>query len=283
MRVKPTCRGFRRIEQSQNRKQEGQAEEGIGQHDEGGKEIVITGVNTGDFGRSTGETFMELIRALDAVEGIERYRISSIEPNLLTDEIIDFCAQSRAFMPHFHIPLQSGSDEVLKLMHRHYDTQLFAQKIKRIKEVMPHAFIGVDVIVGMRGETDELFEDSYHFIEGLDISQLHVFSYSERPGTKALRIPHVVSPQTKHARSQRLLALSEEKRLAHYNNFIGQARPVLWEHARNGEPMQGFTDNYIRVVQTEGIEAVDNELQTVKLGELTPNKDCLQALLFTDK
>lgn len=250
---------------------------------EGGKEIVITGVNTGDFGRSTGETFMELIRALDAVEGIERYRISSIEPNLLTDEIIDFCAQSRAFMPHFHIPLQSGSDEVLKLMHRNYDTQLFAQKIKRIKEVMPHAFIGVDVIVGMRGETDELFEDSYHFIEGLDISQLHVFSYSERPGTKALRIPHVVSPQTKHARSQRLLALSEEKRLAHYNNFIGQARPVLWEHARNGEPMQGFTDNYIRVVQTEGIEAVDNELQTVKLGELTPNKDCLQALLFTDK
>ena len=249
----------------------------------GGREIVLTGVNTGDFGRSTGETFMELIRALDAVEGIERYRISSIEPNLLTDEIIDFCAQSRAFMPHFHIPLQSGSDEVLKLMHRHYDTQLFAQKIKRIKEVMPHAFIGVDVIVGMRGETDELFEDSYHFIEGLDISQLHVFSYSERPGTKALRIPHVVSPQTKHARSQRLLALSEEKRLAHYNNFIGQARPVLWEHARNGEPMQGFTDNYIRVVQTEGIEAVDNELQTVKLGELTPNKDCLQALLFTDK
>ena len=252
---------------------------------EGGKEIVITGVNTGDFGRSTtGETFMELIRALDAVEGIERYRISSIEPNLLTDEIIDFCAQSRAFMPHFHIPLQSGSDEVLKLMHRHYDTQLFAQKIKRIKEVMPHAFIGVDVIVGMRGETDELFEDSYHFIEGLDISQLHVFSYSERPGTqKHFAFRNAVSPQTKHARSQRLLALSEEKRLAHYNNFIGQARPVLWEHARNGEPMQGFTDNDIRVVQTEGIEAVHNELQTVKLGELTPNKDCLQALLFTDK
>ena len=165
---------------------------------------------------------MELIRALDAVEGIERYRISSIEPNLLTDEIIDFCAQSRAFMPHFHIPLQSGSDEVLKLMHRHYDTQLFAQKIKRIKEVMPHAFIGVDVIVGMRGETDELFEDSYHFIEGLDISQLHVFSYSERPGTKSTS--HSACSFTANqtcSQPERLLALSEEKRLAHYNNFIG--------------------------------------------------------------
>lgn len=242
---------------------------------EGGKEIVLTGVNTGDFGRSTGENFLQLIQALDKVEGIERYRISSIEPNLLTDEIINFCAQSRAFMPHFHIPLQCGSDTVLRLMHRHYDTALFAHKIQRIKQIMPNAFIGVDVIVGMRGETDEYFEEAYHFIEGLDISQLHVFSYSERPGTKALEIPYVVSPQTKHERSQRLLALSEQKRLAHYKRFIGTNRPVLWEHAREGEPMQGFTDNYIRVKQANGVLVEDNTVTTVQLGNLTSDGECL--------
>lgn len=245
---------------------------------EGGKEIVLTGVNTGDFGRSTGETFLQLIQALDKVKGIERYRISSIEPNLLTDEIIEFCAHSRAFMPHFHIPLQCGSDTVLKLMHRHYDTALFASKIARIKQFMPDAFIGVDVIVGMRGETDELFEEAYHFIEKLDISQLHVFSYSERPGTKALEIPYVVSPQTKHERSQRLLALSEQKRLAHYQRFIGTTRPVLWEHARHGEPMQGFTDNYIRVKQAPGTIVDDNIVTQVNLGELTDDKECLMSL-----
>ena len=242
---------------------------------EGGKEIVLTGVNTGDFGRSTGENYLQLIQALDKVEGIERYRISSIEPNLLTDEIINFCAQSRAFMPHFHIPLQCGSDTVLRLMHRHYDTALFAHKIQRIKQIMPDAFIGVDVIVGMRGETDEYFEEAYHFIEGLDISQLHVFSYSERPGTKALEIPYVVSPQTKHERSQRLLALSEQKRLAHYKRFIGTNRPVLWEHAREGEPMQGFTDNYIRVKQANGVLVEDNTVTTVQLGNLTSDGECL--------
>ena len=242
---------------------------------EGGKEIVLTGVNTGDFGRSTGENFLQLIQALDKVEGIERYRIASIEPNLLTDEIINFCAQSRAFMPHFHIPLQCGSDTVLRLMHRHYDTALFAHKIQRIKQIMPDAFIGVDVIVGMRGETDEYFEEAYHFIEGLDISQLHVFSYSERPGTKALEIPYVVSPQTKHERSQRLLALSEQKRLAHYKRFIGTNRPVLWEHAREGEPMQGFTDNYIRVKQANGVLVEDNTVTTVQLGNLTSDGECL--------
>ena len=242
---------------------------------EGGKEIVLTGVNTGDFGRSTGETFLQLIQALDQVEGIERYRISSIEPNLLTDEIIEFCAQSRAFMPHFHIPLQCGSDAVLKLMHRHYDTALFASKIQRIKQIMPDAFIGVDVIVGMRGETDEYFEQAYRFIESLDISQLHVFSYSERPGTKALEIPYVVSPQTKHERSQRLLALSEQKRLAHYKRFIGTERPVLWEHARKDEPMQGFTDNYIRVKQTVNTIVEDNTVTSVRLGQLTEDGECL--------
>lgn len=242
---------------------------------EGGKEIVLTGVNTGDFGRSTGETFLQLIKALDQVVGIERYRISSIEPNLLTDEIIEFCAQSRAFMPHFHIPLQCGSDTVLKLMHRHYDTALFAQKIARIKHIMPDAFIGVDVIVGMRGETDECFEESYNFIKSLNISQLHVFSYSERPGTKALEIPYVVPAQTKHERSQRLLALSEEKRRAHYAQFIGTTRPVLWEHARDNEPMQGFTDNYIRVKQAAGDHAKDNHVTLAKLGDFTTDCECL--------
>lgn len=159
---------------------------------EGGKEIVLTGVNIGDFGKTTGETFFDLVKALDEVEGIERYRISSIEPNLLTDEIIEYVARSRRFMPHFHIPLQSGCDEVLKLMRRRYDTALFAEKVAKIKSLMPDAFIGVDVIVGTRGETPEYFECAYEFIKSLDVTQLHVFSYSERPGTQALKIDYVV-------------------------------------------------------------------------------------------
>ena len=232
---------------------------------QGGKEIVITGVNIGDFGRTTGETFLQLIQALDRVEGIERYRISSIEPNLLTDEIIEWCAQSRAFMPHFHIPLQSGSDAVLRLMHRHYDTALFRAKVERIREVMPDAFIGVDVIVGTRGETAEYFEEAYRFIDSLDISQLHVFSYSERPGTKALDIPHVVTPQEKHARSQRLIALSERKHSEFCQRFVGTERPVLWEHAREGQPMQGFTDNYVRVELPAGHTALDNTITRITL------------------
>ena len=244
---------------------------------EGGKEIVITGVNIGDFGRSTGETFFDLVKALDQVEGIERYRISSIEPNLLTPEIIDFCASSKKFMPHFHIPLQSGSDEVLKLMRRRYDTSLFADRIAYIKRVMPDAFIGVDVIVGMRGETDELFEQAYNFIKSLDISQLHVFSYSERPGTRALEIPHKVDAQTKHDRSQRLLELSEEKRKAHYAKHIGTQRPVLWEHSKKGAPLRGFTDNYIRVTATEGCLAEDNTLSQVTLGTFTEDQETLWA------
>ena len=232
---------------------------------QGGKEIVITGVNIGDFGRTTGETFLQLIQALDRVEGIARYRISSIEPNLLTDEIIEWCAQSRAFMPHFHIPLQSGSDAVLRLMHRHYDTALFRAKVERIREVMPDAFIGVDVIVGTRGETAEYFEEAYRFIDSLDISQLHVFSYSERPGTKALDIPHVVTPQEKHARSQRLIALSERKHSEFCQRFVGTERPVLWEHAREGQPMQGFTDNYVRVELPAGHTALDNTITRITL------------------
>ena len=243
----------------------------------GGREIVITGVNIGDFGHSTGESFYGLVRALDAVEGIQRYRISSIEPNLLTDEIIDFCAGSRAFMPHFHIPLQSGSDDVLRLMRRRYDTALFRRKVERIRSVMPDAFIGVDVIVGTRGETEAYFEDAFRFIESLDISQLHVFSYSERPGTKALEIPHVVTPQEKHDRSRRLIALSEEKRLAHYRRYIGTERMVLWEHAREGQPLLGWTDNYIRVRLAEGATAVPDSLCSVRLGELDADGETLQA------
>ena len=244
-----------------------QAEEVVRQ---GGKEIVITGVNIGDFGRTTGETFLQLIQALDRVEGIERYRISSIEPNLLTDEIIEWCARSRAFMPHFHIPLQSGSDTVLRLMHRHYDTALFRTKVERIRQVMPDAFIGVDVIVGTRGETAECFEETYTFLESLDISQLHVFSYSERPGTKALEIPHVVSPQEKHARSQRLIALSERKHRAFCQRFVGTVRPVLWEHAREGQPMQGFTDNYVRVEKPADHQALDNTITSITLTDFIP-------------
>lgn len=243
--------------------------------EEGGKEIVITGVNIGDFGRTTGEKFIDLLRELDRVEGIERYRISSIEPNLLTDEVIDFCAASRAFMPHFHIPLQSGSDTVLKLMHRRYDTALFAAKVAKVKDVMPDAFIGVDVIVGTRGETAEYFEEAYRFIQGLDIAQLHVFSYSERPGTKALDIPHVVAPEEKHERSARLLALSEEKRRAFYARYIGAARPVLWEHAKDGAVLHGFTDNYIRVAAAPGVAASDNMIVSVSLGDFCEGGECL--------
>ena len=246
---------------------------------EGGKEIVLTGVNIGDFGKTTGETFFDLVKALDEVEGIERYRISSIEPNLLTDEIIEFVSHSRRFMPHFHIPLQSGSDDVLKLMRRRYDTALFASKIKKIKEVMPDAFIGVDVIVGTRGETDEYFEDAYLFIAGLYVTQLHVFSYSERPGTQALKIDHVVAPEEKHKRSQRLLTLSDEKTQAFYVRHIGQTMPVLMEKTKAGMPMHGFTANYIRV-EVENDPSLDNKMVDVLLGELNEDGTALKGTIL---
>lgn len=242
---------------------------------ERGKEIVITGVNIGDFGRSTDETFFDLVKALDQVEGIERYRISSIEPNLLTDEIIEFCASSQRFMPHFHIPLQSGCDEVLKLMHRKYDTTLFRHKIEKIRSVMPDAFIGVDVIVGTRGETADYFEKAYDFMQSIDVSQYHVFSYSERPGTKALEIPHVVTPQEKHERSQRVLTLSAQKTHDFYARFIGTTRPVLLEHASPRKPfMNGFTDNYIRV-ELPNMPDKDNQIMQVKLGGFNKEGDAL--------
>jgi threonylcarbamoyladenosine tRNA methylthiotransferase MtaB len=245
---------------------------------EGGKEIVLTGVNIGDFGKTTGEKFIDLVKALDAVEGIQRYRISSLEPDLLSDELIDYCAQSRAFMPHYHIPLQSGSDTVLKLMHRHYDRQLFADKIHRIKEVMPDAFIGVDVMVGCRGETPECFEETYEFLNGLDVTQLHVFPYSERPGTSALSIPYVVSDHDKRERSRRLLDLSDQKTQAFYERHIGQEAEVLFEKATRGRAMHGFTKNYIRVELSpaDAKAEYDNQLICVRLGELNHDKTALK-------
>ena len=248
---------------------------------EGGKEIVLTGVNIGDFGKTTGEQFIDLVEALDRVEGISRYRISSLEPDLLSDELITFCAESRAFMPHFHIPLQSGSDTVLKLMHRHYDAQLFADKIHRIKALMPDAFIGVDVMVGCRGETPECFEETFDFLNGLDVTQLHVFPYSERPGTSALKIPYVVSDKDKKLRSKRLLDLSDQKTEAFYRRHIGQEAEVLFEKAPRGRAMHGFTRNYIRVELSakDADPALDNQLVKVRLGELTNDSQALKAII----
>lgn len=232
---------------------------------QGGREIVITGVNIGDFGKGTGETFLDLVRALDRIEGIERYRISSIEPNLLTPEIIEFVAGSRSFMPHFHIPLQSGSDEVLRLMHRHYDTALFRSRIGMIKEFMPDAFIGVDIIAGSRGETEEEFDKSLDFVRSLPVSRLHVFTYSERPGTRALEIGHCVSQQDKHIRTHRLLNLSDEKLRKFSERFIGTVRPVLLEHPKAGHPMTGFTDNYLKVAVSGATPEMDNRIVPVRI------------------
>lgn len=245
---------------------------------EGGKEIVLTGVNIGDFGKTTGERFLDLVKALDAVEGVSRYRISSLEPDLLSDELIDFCAQSRAFMPHFHIPLQSGSDTVLKLMHRHYDRQLFADKIQRIKSVMPDAFIGVDVMVGCRGETPECFEETYDFLRSLDVTQLHVFPYSERPGTSALKIPYKVSDADKRERSKRLLDLSDEKTHTFYQRYIDKEAEVLFEKAPRGKAMHGFTKNYIRVelLPADACAEYDNQLMTVRLGDFNHEQTALK-------
>ena len=253
---------------ARGRSRSGTIEELVGQVrqavDEGGREVVLTGVNIGDFGKNTGERFIDLVKALDEVEGVERYRISSIEPDLLGDDVIDFVAHSRHFMPHFHIPLQSGCDEVLRMMHRHYDTALYASKIEKIRRAMPDAFIGVDVIVGTHGETAELFEESMRFIESLDVSRLHVFPYSERPGTAALRINHVVDKHEKEERVSRMLQLSDDKLRAFTSRFIGTCRSVLFEQAANhGGVLHGFTDNYLRVeVQGCGDELVNRVVRT---------------------
>ena len=249
---------------------------------EGGKEIVLTGVNIGDFGRTTGESFLDLVRALDQIEEIKRYRISSLEPDLITDELIEYCANSRAFMPHFHIPLQSGSDTVLKLMHRHYDSALFAEKIHKIKSLMPNAFIGVDVMVGCRGETPECFEETYKLLSSLPVTQLHVFPYSERPGTAALKIPYIVSDQDKKKRSQRLLDLSDEKTEAFYSDHIGQEVEVLFEKTTRGKSMHGFTTDYVRVELPAlyAKEEFDNEIIKVKLSHFNHDRSALIATLI---
>ena len=249
---------------------------------EGGKEIVLTGVNIGDFGKTTGESFLDLVKALDKVEGIQRFRISSLEPDLIDDELIAYCAESRAFMPHFHIPLQSGSDGVLELMHRRYDTALFARKIKLIKEKMPDAFIGVDVMVGSRGERPEYFEDCYNFLDSLPVTQLHVFPYSERPGTAALSIPYVVDDREKKYRAHKLLKLSDEKTRAFYAEHIGQEADVLFEKAARGKAMHGFTDNYIRVELSpdQAKEEYDNKILRVRLGEFNFDQSSLKAELL---
>ena len=273
----PFARGFSRNPTIQSLV--AQAEEAA---KEGGKEIVLTGVNIGDFGKTTGESFLDLVKALDKVEGIQRYRISSLEPDLIDDELIAYCAESRAFMPHFHIPLQSGSDEVLKLMHRRYDTQLFAHKIRLIKEKMPRAFIGVDVMVGSRGERPEFFEDCYNFLNSLPITQLHVFPYSERPGTAALSIPYVVDDREKKHRAHKLLKLSDEKTRAFYAEHIGQEANVLFEKAARGKAMHGFTDNYIRVELSPALakEEYDNQILRVRLGEFNFDQSSLKADLL---
>ena len=248
---------------------------------EGGKEIVLTGVNIGDFGKTTGERFIDLVKALDKVEGIQRYRISSLEPDLLSDELIDYCAhESRAFMPHFHIPLQSGSDTVLKLMHRHYDRQLFADKILHIKEVMPDAFIGVDVMVGCRGETPECFEETYSFLESLPVTQLHVFPYSERPGTSALKIDYVVPEREKKLRSKRLLELSDQKTREFYEQYVGSTMDVLFEKAPRGRAMHGFTNNYVRVelAPANACPEYDNQIMKVRLGDFNAGGNALKVV-----
>lgn len=225
---------------------------------QGAKELIITGVNIGDFGRSTGESFIELLRALDELgdEAIRReargmdyrVRISSCEPNLLTDEIVEFVAQSKHFAPHFHIPLQSGSNEVLKIMKRRYTRELFAERVRRIKELMPHAFIGVDCMVGVRGETEEYWEDYLAFIKGLDVSQLHVFTYSERANTKMLEMDLYVVPKKERQRRSKILhEVSEEKTKAFYAKHAGSKAVVLWESKKEGDQMSGFTENYIKV------------------------------------
>lgn len=233
---------------------------------EGAKEIVITGVNIGDFGRDTGEKLLDLLKALEGAEGVERYRISSIEPNLLTEEIIRWISgESHKFMPHFHIPLQSGSDAVLRLMNRRYDTTLFASRIEMIRRLIPDAFIGVDVIAGARGETEEEWERSYEFIRSLPVTRLHVFPYSERPGTKALSIGYNVDPHERHLRAAKLAALSDEKHAAFINSHIGEEASVLWEHPGHQDaPMHGFTENYIRIEAPFDPEAI-NRVTGVKI------------------
>lgn len=236
----------------------------------GAKEIILTGVNIGDFGKSTNENFLDLIKELEKIKGIERFRISSIEPNLLSNEIIEFVSRSDKFVNHFHLPLQAGSNKVLKLMKRRYDRELFAQRIEKIKSLLPDAFIGVDIIAGSRGESEEDFNDAYQFISELPISQLHVFPYSERQGTKALEIKEVVPVEERKRRAKKLQSLSNKKLRAFYNSYLNQTLEVLFEGFNDQGKMYGFTKNYIKV-EIPYNQNLSNELALVKLQEI--NKD----------
>lgn len=233
----------------------------------GAREVVLTGVNTGTFGQQHGESFLDLLKGLDGIDGILRYRISSIEPNLLTDDIIDFVAHSRAFLPHFHIPLQAGSDHVLSLMHRRYDTALYRAKLERIKAVMPDACIAADVMAGFNGESEEEFGKVLGFIDSLPISYLHVFTYSDRPGTAALRLGEKVPVNIRREHTARLLELSERKHHAFIDSQMGKTRPVLWESTPHSKQMLGWTDNYIRLCRPYD----DSLVGTVEQVVITPD------------
>ncbi len=246
----------------------------------GAKEIVLTGVNTGEFGKRNGESFLELVQALDAIEADVRFRISSVEPNLMHDDIIRFVAESKRFMPHFHIPLQSGSDEVLRIMRRRYDTDLFKERVKTIRELLPDAFIGVDTIVGVRGETDTLFDESVDFLQNLDFSQLHVFTYSERSGTKMLDIEHNVDIKERKRRSDVLHRVSDEKTKLFYEKQIGKPARVLWEAKRDGEVMHGFTENYVRMERPYDKSKV-NSYEDIMIGEWNDTQTAMLAVTNT--
>lgn len=238
--------------------------------EKGYKEIILTGVNIGDFGKSTGENFLNLLKALEKVEGLKRLRLGSIEPNLLKDEIIELVAESKIIMPHFHIPLQSGSDEVLSLMKRKYSTSLFEKRVSKIREIVPHAFIGVDVIAGTNGETEKLFQESYNFINSLEISQLHAFTYSERSGTQALKIPWKVEVEERKIRTQKYINLSEKKLRAFYEKHLGSTQTVLFEDQKSKDLMHGFTENYIKV-EVPYNEKLVNQLVQTKLKNVLQN------------
>jgi threonylcarbamoyladenosine tRNA methylthiotransferase MtaB len=270
----PMARGMSRNDTIANTVEESRIVAG-----KGIKEIILTGVNIGDFGRSTGEKFYDLVRALDEVEGIERFRISSVEPNLLSDEVIGFVASSKRFVPHFHIPLQSGSNEVLVLMKRKYKREIFAKKVQRIKKLMPDAFIGVDVIAGTNGETEQYFLDTCQFIRDLDISQLHVFPYSERPGTLALQIPLKVPVHERKERVQRLIDLSDRKLRLFYESQLGKIRKVLFEADKKHNRMFGWTDNYIRV-ETGWDQNLVNRVVNFKLEKINPEGNVEGMLLY---
>jgi len=227
------------------------------------REIVLTGINIGDYGKGSNETFFDLIQQLDLLDGIDRIRISSIEPNLLTNEIIEFCASSKKIMPHFHVPLQSGSDKILSAMRRRYKRDLYVNRVTRIKQTIADACIGVDVIVGFPGETEKDFLDTYNFLNELDISYLHVFTYSERPNTDAIEMSEIVSKEIRRERSKMLHVLSDKKRRFFHDQFISKYRPVLFENMKNGK-LLGHTDNYIQI-QMEGGSDLINSIHSVKL------------------